>query len=116
MPNNKRLVEGDILRQTKLADTLENIARDGPSYFYNSTFTDEIVKELRDDESELTVEDFQSYEVKIREVVTTSYNNFTIHGTALPGGGAVMGLIFNILDGTCVCCVLLAMHMYVWFS
>ncbi len=93
------LEEGDILRQTNLSITLEGVARDGPDYFYDSDFTDEIVEELQNDGSALTVEDFQTYEVKTREVVVTKYDDLSIHGTALPGGGAVLGLIFNILDG-----------------
>ena len=87
------------MKQTELSKTLEKVASDGPDYFYNSTFTAEIIKELQSDGSVLTVEDFQTYEVKEREVVITNYDDLTIHGTALPGGGAVIGLIFNILDG-----------------
>ena len=100
MPDNETgLVEGDLLKQVELSKTLEMIASEGPDYFYNSDFTNELVKELQEDRSVITVEDFQSYEVKIREVVVTSYDEYTMHGTALPGGGAVMALIFNILDG-----------------
>ncbi len=99
MPNNNLLKEGEVLKQVELSKTLEMIASEGPDYFYNSNFTEEIVKELQDDGSVLSVEDFKSYQVKIREVVITDYDGYTIHGTALPGGGALMALIFNILDG-----------------
>ena len=99
MPNGKALKEGDTLKQLELSETLENIASEGPDYFYNSSFTNEILKDLQSHGSVLTVEDFQNYKVKIREVVLSNYSDLNIHGTALPGGGAVLGLIMNILDG-----------------
>ena len=91
--------EGDLLKQPELSKTLEKIANEGPDYFYNSDFTNELVKELQEDGSTLTVEDFQTYEVKIREVIVTDYGNLKVHGIPLPGGGPITALILNILDG-----------------
>lgn len=99
MPNNKPILKGDILKQPELSNTLEMIAKNGPDYFYNSKFTSEMVKELQNEGSLLTDEDFQLYSIKMRKTITTNYSRLKLHGVPLPCGGPVLGLIFNILDG-----------------
>ena len=98
-PNNKILKVGDILKQPELANTLENIAMNGSDYFYNSSFTEEMVHELQQNGSILTVEDFNTYTAIIRKTLVSHYDGMEVHGVPPPAGGAVLGLILNILDG-----------------
>lgn len=94
------LVEGERLKQPELAATLRNIAEQGEQYFYNSTFTEEMVTELvSQHNSILTVEDFNSYEVKVREVLVSEYGGMEVHNAPPPAGGTILGLIMNIIDG-----------------
>ena len=99
-PNGQLLGEGDTLRQTELADTLEKIAEQGIGYFYNSNFTERMVQELQTDwNSIITVEDFQNYSTVEREVVRAAYEGLEVLGMPPPSaGGPVLGLTLNILD------------------
>ena len=99
-PNGEFLSEGDRLHQFQLADTLEAIAKHGVGYFYDSRFTEKMVKELQQDYgSILTVKDFQSYSSVQRPVVRAYFKNHTMLGVSPPAGGATLGLILNVLDG-----------------
>lgn len=99
-PNGKLLREGDLLRQPEMADTLHQIAELGISYFYNSSFTEKMVEELQTDYgSILTVEDFLNYSSVEREVAKARYKGQEMLGVSPPAGGAVLGLILNILEG-----------------
>ena len=98
-PNGEFLNEGDRLCQIQLAGTLEAIAEHGIGYFYDSSFTEEMVKELQQDYgSILTVEDFQKYSSVERPVVTAKFKNHTMLSIPPPACGATLGLILNMLD------------------
>ena len=99
-PNGQLLREGDLLKQPEMAATLHQIAEQGIDYFYNSSFTEEMVRELqRDYSSIITTEDFHNYSSVEREVAKAKYNGQEMLGVSPPAGGAVLGLILNILEG-----------------
>lgn len=104
-PNGQLLREGDTLKQTQLANTLEQIGEQGIGYFYNSSFTERMVQELQNDwDSIITVEDFQNYSSVERDVVNATYKGLKMLSMPPPSaGGPVLGLILNILDGYYAC-------------
>ena len=83
-----------------MADTLEKIGEQGIDYFYNSNFTVKMVEELQNNwNSIITVEDFRNYSTAERDVVRANYKGLEMLGMPPPSaGGAVLGLILNILD------------------
>lgn len=94
------LREGDVMNMTELSLTLENIAEQGSQYFYNNSFTNEMVMELQQDHgSVLTVKDFNDYSVILRKALVSNYQDLQLIGVPPPGGGAMLTLIFNILEG-----------------
>ena len=93
------LKEGEIMKMTELALTLANIADQGSQYFYNSSFTKEMVTELQDYGSVLTVKDFSDYSVTERKPLVSDYQDLQLIGVPPPGGGAMLALILNILEG-----------------
>ena len=98
-PNGRLLQEGDELKQPQLAETLQLISEHGISYFYNSSFTKTMVEELqRDYNSIITLNDFSNYSSVEREAVKAKYKDQEMLGVSPPAGGAVLGLILNILD------------------
>lgn len=95
--------EGEILRQPQLANTLESIARSGSMFFYNSSFTEEMVAELASEYgSILRVEDFLNYEAATRDPLISEYKGMKVHSFPPPASGSVLSLVFNILNGKCV--------------
>lgn len=100
-PNGVLLKEGDVMKMTDLALTLENVADQGSQYFYNNSFTNKMVMELQQDYgSVLTVKDFSDYLVTERKPLVSDYNDLQLIGVPPPGGGALLALVLNILEGT----------------
>lgn len=59
-----------------------------------------MVNELqRDYNSIISVDDLRNYSSVERQVVTAKYKGQEMLGMSPPAGGAVLGLILNILDG-----------------
>lgn len=99
-PDSDFLKGGDTLYQLQLANTLEAIAEQGIDYFYDSSFTVEMVTELqREYGSILTVEDFQRYTTAERQVVAAEFKGHLMLSMPPPACGAMLGLLLNILDG-----------------
>ncbi|WP_242634327.1 gamma-glutamyltransferase [Marinobacter salicampi] len=93
---------GDRLTNKALADTLERIAEEGPSAFYEGAIPEAIVAGVRNESllgSGLTTEDFDSYEAKRREPVCGDYREWTICGPPPPSGGGLAVLqLLGILE------------------
>lgn len=99
-PNGALLKEGGTIKMTELSMTLEKVAEHGSQYFYNSSFTKEMVMELqRDYGSVLTVKDFNDYSVTLRKALISDYHDLQLIGVPPPGGGAMIALVLNILEG-----------------
>ena len=100
-PDGKLLKKGDRITRHQYAQTLRSIGEKGADFFYNSNFTEELVRELREGyNSVMTMEDLQNYTAIEREVVTSQFADLEVIGVPPPASGAVLGLILNILDGT----------------
>ncbi|KAK3101856.1 hypothetical protein FSP39_006821, partial [Pinctada imbricata] len=95
------LVEGDVTRSSKLANTLEGIANQGPSYMYgrDSSVTQTLVNELNAAGGNWTVSDFSDYQVRKGEAYSLDIGDVTLKTLGAPSGGPVLGLILNILSG-----------------
>lgn len=104
------------MKQPELAKTLQAIAS-GVDYFYNSSFTEEMVAELNNHyNSILTVDDFRDYTAVIRPVLTSSYNGLVLHNFPPPASGAVLALILNILDGKSSTYVCYNVHLMIGYN
>ena len=57
------VVEGDILRQSALAQTLRAVAEQGTDYMYNGPWAERVVAAVQADGGKMTVEDLAAYEV-----------------------------------------------------
>ena len=91
------------MRNEPLAKTLEDIANNGADYFYDSEFTEQMVKELQDDfNCLLTVDDFKSYKAVVRESIVSHYKGMDVHGVPPPASGAAIALMLNILKGDAI--------------
>ena len=47
-PSGELVKEGDILRDPKMADTLERIANGGADEFYTGSLADDLIADLKD--------------------------------------------------------------------
>uniref|UniRef100_A0A131Z1T5 Gamma-glutamyltranspeptidase / glutathione hydrolase / leukotriene-C4 hydrolase n=1 Tax=Rhipicephalus appendiculatus TaxID=34631 RepID=A0A131Z1T5_RHIAP len=93
------LVEGDLLIQEDLADTLKKISEEGASYFYNGSLAKEIVAKVQNTGGIMTEEDLKNYTVKWVEPVNVSLEDGrTLYSAPPPGSGPVLGFILGIMN------------------
>ncbi|GFP89676.1 gamma-glutamyltranspeptidase 1 [Phtheirospermum japonicum] len=98
-PNGRLVQEGQTLRQVNLANTLLQISKNGMAAFYNGSIGRNMTRDILEAGGVLTMEDLQSYRVKIREPITAHVMGLKILAAPPPAsGGAMMILILKILN------------------
>lgn len=96
------LQEGDLFRNTDLADTFELLASEGIGAFYTGQIAADIVRTVSEDQQRpglLTLEDMANYRPVYREPVRTGYRGYEVYGMGMPSaGGTTLGLMLNLLE------------------
>ncbi|KAG8383470.1 hypothetical protein BUALT_Bualt04G0016600 [Buddleja alternifolia] len=90
---------GSTIFQKNLANTLLEISKMGMMAFYNGSIGRNLTKDVLGAGGILTMEDLQSYRVKIRKPIAANVMGFEIITAPPPAsGGAMLILILKILD------------------
>jgi len=101
-PAGRPRPQGYKLSNPALASTLEAIARDGLSAFYEGGITRDIAAAVRSDPrgpGKLTTDDLANYRAKLREPVCVLYRSFDVCGAAPPSSGAVtVGQVLALIE------------------
>jgi gamma-glutamyltranspeptidase / glutathione hydrolase len=93
------VVEGDLLRQTALADTLERLAREGEHWFYEGEFAHLVAELCRRDGGLLGLEDLRRYRSELREPLALDYRGNRIWTNPPPSsGGLLLGFALKLLE------------------
>ncbi len=93
------LVEGDILKQSDLAETYRKIATGGPNYFYRGEFAERLAGYMEQNDGLITLVDMAAYTAKVREPIIGTYRDFEIIGMGPPSSGGVhIVQILNMLE------------------
>ena len=91
---------GHRLRQPELAETLDDIARQGEAGFYGGRVARQLVDGVRRNGGLWTLEDLARYNVVERQPVTGHYRGLRITSAGPPSsGGAALLTMLNILSG-----------------
>jgi gamma-glutamyltranspeptidase/glutathione hydrolase len=85
-----RLVAGDTLRLTDLADTFDAIARRGAAALYRGERARAIVETVRDGGGDLTLADLAAYKVAWRRPVRVSFRGYEVLSNPPPSSGGVL--------------------------
>lgn len=93
--------KGKLVKRIKLAETLELIAKEGADTLYNNgTLAQMLLKDIKNEGGILTTEDFMAYNVRWEKPATVNLiKNRTLYSVSLPGSGAMVAFIMNILNG-----------------
>ena len=90
---------GDTLKQTQLADFLENLALEGPDFFYRGPVANAIYEDCANEMGHLTQKDFDSYQVIRRKPLYNRYHNADIWTNPQPSlGGLLISLGLQLLQ------------------
>jgi gamma-glutamyltranspeptidase/glutathione hydrolase len=97
---NGQLYEpGQIFKQPELANTLRQIAREGPKAFYHGAIGAAIVATMQKYHGLITVADLGHYEVKLREPLVGHFRGFTVLTAPPPSsGGVALVEMLNVLE------------------
>ncbi len=95
-----RLYEpGEIFRQPELANTLRQIAGEGPKAFYQGAIAAAIVSTMQKYHGMITAADLEHYEVKLRDPLVGHFRGFTILSAPPPSsGGVALVEMLNVLE------------------
>lgn len=91
---------GSIMIRPDLALTLQRIAAEGPSAFYEGPIAEAIVAKVNSAGGRMSLEDLAGYEPQVREPVTGTYEGYEIVSMPPPSSGGIHLIqILNILEG-----------------
>jgi len=97
---NGQLYEpGQIFKQPELANTLRQIAKEGPKAFYRGAIAAAIVATVQKYHGLITAADLEHYEVKLRLPLVGHFRGFTVLSAPPPSsGGVALVEMLNVLE------------------
>jgi len=99
MPGGFLLPVGDTVRQPKLAQTLKELANEGPEYFTKGAWAQHFVDEVNRTGGEISLGELSGYEARWVEPMNFSYKGQQLVGAPpASSAGVLNGMIFNILE------------------
>ncbi len=91
--------EGEVLKQSDLADTYRKIAQEGTPWFYRGAFAELAGQWMKANGGIMTAIDFANYKSVNRKPVRSKYRDFEIYGFPPPSSGGVhVAQVLNILE------------------
>ncbi|XP_059483997.1 scoloptoxin SSD14 isoform X4 [Neocloeon triangulifer] len=91
--------EGTLIKNTKLCDTLQEIAESGGDSMYKGNLGRNLAKDILDMGGKVTEQDLADYKVRWEKpMVAKLRGGNTLYSVPPPGSGALLALIMNILD------------------
>ncbi|ENG4186435.1 gamma-glutamyltransferase [Providencia rettgeri] len=99
-PNGSPYQPGDLLVQSDLANTLEKIAKNGPSAFYEGEIPKIIEEASKKNGGILTAKDFADYTITDTTPISCTYRGYKFISAPPPSsGGVTICQTLNILEG-----------------
>jgi len=98
MPNGKAPAKGEIFKNPYLANTLEQIAREGRDVFYKGEMAQKMVDYLREQGGFFTMKDFEDHTSEWTEPVSTNYRGYDVWELPPNGQGIAALQMLNILE------------------
>jgi len=92
-PQGRDWRSGERLVQPDLAATLELIADQGPSGFYEGAIAKKILAEMQRSDGLITQEDLEEYEALIKPAISGRFREFTIYGAPPPSSGGLTTIL-----------------------
>ncbi|XP_060931619.1 glutathione hydrolase 5 proenzyme [Limanda limanda] len=95
--NNTVLSQGDTLKFSKLAETMQTVADHGAEAFYTGKIGQDLIQDIKEQGGTLTMEDLNSFKVRVEDAWTVPLGNTKIHIPPPPAGGAMLGFVLGLM-------------------
>lgn len=92
------LMEGALLRQPQMAQTLKVVAEKGRAGFYEGPVAEAIVAEVRRDGGALSLEDMAQYRAEVSKPLFGTYRGYEVYSAGVPQSGQTVIQILNMLE------------------
>ena len=89
---------GEILRNPDMGNTYRRIASAGVEDFYQGEIANKIAADMKDNGGLLSADDLRDFQTEQREPVWGEFHGYEIATNPLPGGGAMVIEMLNILS------------------
>ncbi|XP_018526844.1 glutathione hydrolase 5 proenzyme [Lates calcarifer] len=93
------LSKGDILKFSKLAETMETIAEQGADAFYSGKIGQDLIQDIQAAGGTLTMEDLRAFKVRVQDAWTVPLGDTKMHIPPPPAGGALLAFILGLMKG-----------------
>ena len=97
--NGLPLQVGEVFKQPDLATSLEVIAKEGASTFYQGKLAKQTTAFYKSQNGLLSYEDLANFKAEESEPIVTSYSGLDVYQSAPNSQGIVMLIALNILEG-----------------
>jgi gamma-glutamyltranspeptidase / glutathione hydrolase len=98
-PEGRTMLEGELLVQPDLAESLEAVASDGPDVFYSGTLATEVSEAIHADGGFMSVDDLKRYESHSRSPISSKAFGWEIQSNPPPAvGGSVLVQMLTLLE------------------
>ncbi|MCA9639248.1 MAG: gamma-glutamyltransferase [Myxococcales bacterium] len=89
-PNGKPAAQGNLLKNPKLAATLEAIAEHGPEAFYQGPIAEDMVSSVKVAGGALSLEDLKAYKPIERKPLSATWEGYQVYTMPPPSAGGLM--------------------------
>ena len=96
---SKRYYKGDTIKNTKFAETLSKISKNGSKAFYEGEIAEMIIDEVIESGGIMTIEDLKNYKSIWRDPLIFKYKDLDIISMSLPSsGGILLGQMLKAIE------------------
>ena len=96
---SKRYYKGDTIKNTKFAETLSKISKNGSKAFYEGEIAEMIIDEVIESGGIMTIEDLKNYKSIWRDPVIFKYKDLDVISMSLPSsGGILLGQMLKAIE------------------
>ncbi|XP_026029690.1 glutathione hydrolase 5 proenzyme [Astatotilapia calliptera] len=97
--NKTVLSTGEIVKFSKLAETMETIAEKGAEDFYTGKIGHDLIQDITAAGGTLTIEDLRSFQVQVQDAWTVPLGDAKLYIPPPPAGGALLAFILKLMEG-----------------
>ena len=98
LPNGQAPAKGEVFKNPYLANTLEQIGREGRNIFYRGKIASEIVDYVQAQGGFLSMQDFEDHHSEWVEPISTNYRGFDVWELPPNGQGTAVLQMLNVLE------------------